>query len=101
MGTASYILVGQPGGINASFGSTAHGAGRVMSRSAAKKRFWGSTVRDELQSEGIHVKATTPKIIAEEAPGVYKDIDAVASVSDAVGIGKRAVRLKPIAVIKG
>jgi tRNA-splicing ligase RtcB len=101
MGTASYILVGQPGGINASFGSTAHGAGRVMSRSKAKKQFWGSTVKDELQGKGIQVKATTPKIIAEEAPGVYKDIDAVASVSDAVGIGKRAVRLKPIAVIKG
>ena len=101
MGTASYILVGQPEGMNVSFGSTAHGAGRVMSRSAALKRFWGSTVRDELKGKGILVKSTTPKIIAEEAPGVYKDIDAVASVSDAVGIGKKAVRLKPIAVIKG
>jgi tRNA-splicing ligase RtcB len=101
MGTASYVLVGQSGGMDATFGSTAHGAGRVMSRSAAKRKFWGSTVRDELSSQGITVKSTHPKMIAEEAPGVYKDIDSVANVSDAVGIGKKVIRLRPIAVVKG
>jgi tRNA-splicing ligase RtcB len=101
MGTASYILVGQKRGMEISFGSTAHGAGRVMSRSAAKRKFWGSTVQKELQGEGIEVYAASKKVIAEEAPGVYKDIDVVADVSDALGIGKKAVRLKPIAVVKG
>ncbi len=101
MGTASYILIGQPNSMDITFGSTAHGAGRVLSRKAALRQFWGTTVRDELKGKGIFVKSANPKIIAEEAPGVYKDIDAVAEVSDKVGIGKRAVRLKPIAVVKG
>jgi tRNA-splicing ligase RtcB len=101
MGTASYVLIGQPTGMEVSFGSTAHGAGRVMSRKAALKKFWGATVRDELRGKGIQVKAANPKIIAEEAPGVYKDIDAVADVSDKVGIGKKVIRLKPISVVKG
>ncbi|NHJ86124.1 MAG: RtcB family protein [Asgard group archaeon] len=101
MGTASYVLVGQQTSMDLSFGSTAHGAGRLLSRSAALKKFWGATVRDQLKSEGIHVKSASPKVIAEEAPGVYKDIDSVAAVSDAVGIGKKVVRLKPIAVVKG
>jgi len=101
MGTSSYVLIGQPKGMEISFGSTAHGAGRVLSRSGALKKFWGATVTDELKSKGIYIKATNPKIIAEEAPGVYKDIDAVATVSHNLGIGKKVVRLKPIAVVKG
>ncbi|TET29890.1 MAG: RtcB family protein [Candidatus Heimdallarchaeota archaeon] len=101
MGTASYVLIGQPNGMEISFGSTAHGAGRVLSRKAALRRFWGETVRDELKGKGIFVKSANPKIIAEEAPGVYKDIDSVAEVSDNLGIGKRVVRVKPIAVVKG
>jgi tRNA-splicing ligase RtcB len=100
MGTASYVLIGQPNGMEISFGSTAHGAGRVLSRKAALRRFWGETVRDELKGKGIFVKSANPKIIAEEAPGVYKDIDSVAEVSDNLGIGKRVVRVKPIAVVK-
>ncbi len=101
MGTASYVLIGQPKGMEVSFGSTAHGAGRVMSRKAALRRFWGETIRDELKGKGITVKSANPKIIAEEAPGVYKDIDSVANVSDALGIGKKVIRVKPIAVVKG
>ena len=73
----------------------------MLSRKAALRKFWGTTVRDELKGKGIFVKSANPKIIAEEAPGVYKDIDAVAEVSDNLGIGKRVVRLKPIAVVKG
>lgn len=101
MGTGSYILLGQKSSMDVTFGSTAHGAGRVMSRSAAKRKFWGSTVRDELKASNIHVKSAHPKVIAEEAPGVYKDIDAVANVSDEIGIGRKVVRLKPITVVKG
>ncbi|MBD3189114.1 MAG: RNA-splicing ligase RtcB [Candidatus Heimdallarchaeota archaeon] len=101
MGTASYILVGQPQGMDVSFGSTAHGAGRVMSRSGARRKFWGSTVRDKLGDQGIYVRASNMKTVAEEAPGVYKDIDSVADVSDALGIGKKVIRLKPMAVVKG
>lgn len=101
MGTASYILVGQPKSMEISFGSTAHGAGRILSRSAALKQFWGEKIKDELKGEGIHVKAVSPKVIAEEAPGVYKDIDSVADVSHNVGIAKKAVRLRPITVVKG
>lgn len=101
MGTASYILVGQPQGMDVSFGSTAHGAGRVMSRSGARRKFWGGTVRDELGEEGIYVRASNMKTVAEEAPGVYKDIDSVADVSDALGIGKKVIRLKPMSVVKG
>jgi tRNA-splicing ligase RtcB len=101
MGTASYILVGDQRGMNLTFGSTAHGAGRNMSRSRAKKQFFGKEVQSSLASEGIIVKATKGIVIAEEAPGAYKDVDEVVRVSDAVGIATKAVRLRPIGVIKG
>ena len=101
MGTASYILIGNQKSMELSFGSTAHGAGRFMSRSRAKKQFFGKEVQEKLASEGIIVKATGGIAIAEEAPGAYKDVDEVVKVSDAVGIAKKAVRLRPIGVIKG
>ena len=72
-----------------------------MSRSRAKKQFFGKEVQEKLASEGIIVKATGGIAIAEEAPGAYKDVDEVVKVSDAVGIAKKAVRLRPIGVIKG
>lgn len=101
MGTASYILLGGPNSMDLSFGSTAHGAGRFMSRSRAKKQFFGKEVQDKLAREGILVRATKGIVIAEEAPGAYKDVDEVVKVSDAVGIATKAVRLRPIGVIKG
>ncbi|TFG34733.1 RtcB family protein [Candidatus Thorarchaeota archaeon] len=101
MGTSSYILIGDQRSMELSFGSTAHGAGRFMSRSRAKKEFFGKEVQDKLASEGIIVKATGGIAIAEEAPGAYKDVDEVVKVSDAVGIATKAVRLRPIGVIKG
>jgi tRNA-splicing ligase RtcB len=101
MGTASYILMGNEKSMDLSFGSTAHGAGRFMSRSRAKKQFFGKEVQDKLASEGILVRATKGIVIAEEAPGAYKDVDEVVKVSDALGIATKAVRLKPIGVIKG
>ncbi|MFX1560207.1 MAG: RtcB family protein, partial [Promethearchaeota archaeon] len=101
MGTASYILIGNEKGMELTWGSTAHGAGRYMSRSKAKKRFFGKEVQKDLAAEGIIVRATKGIVIAEEAPGAYKDVDEVVKVSDAVGIARKAVRLRPIGVIKG
>ncbi len=101
MGTASYILVGNQKGMELTFGSTAHGAGRFMSRTRAKKQFFGKEIQSRLASEGIIVKSAKAIVIAEEAPGAYKDVDEVVRVSDAVGIATKAVRLRPIGVIKG
>jgi tRNA-splicing ligase RtcB len=101
MGTASYILLGNQRSMELSFGSTAHGAGRNLSRTQAKKRFYGKEIQDQLASEGIIVKAPQGTVIAEEAPGAYKNVDEVVRVSDAVGIATMAVRLRPIGVIKG
>jgi len=101
MGTSSYVLVGTPKSMEISFGSTAHGAGRMMSRAAAKRRFWGGDIRRSLESRGIVVRSASAVVLAEEADPAYKDVDRVAAVSDAVGIAKRVARLVPLAVIKG
>jgi len=101
MGTASYVLVGTNESEELSFSSTAHGAGRVMSRHAALKEFRGETIAKELHEKGIEVKGTSWKGIAEEASAAYKDIDEVIEVSDKAGIGKKVARLIPLGVIKG
>lgn len=100
MGTASYVLVGNKEA-QKTFYSTAHGAGREMSRNEAIRRYWGKTVAKELENRGILVRAASWEVIAEEAPGAYKDIDEVANVSNRAGIGKLVVRLVPIGVCKG
>jgi tRNA-splicing ligase RtcB len=101
MGTASYLLVGTSRAEEISFGSTAHGAGRVSSRSAALKSIRGEDVARELEGRGISVKGVSWKGIAEEAPSVYKDIDEVVRVSHSLGIGNLVARLVPVAVMKG
>lgn len=101
MGTASYLLVGTDKAMNETFSSTAHGAGRVMSRHEAMKKFRGDKVQRELEGQKIYVKAASVRGISEEAPGVYKDIEDVAEVSDKVGIGKKVARLKPLGCLKG
>lgn len=101
MGSASYLCVGRPNAMDLSFGSTAHGSGRVMSRSKATKKYWGSDVKEDLSKRGILVKAASMKVIAEEAPGAYKDIDQVVNVSHELGIIEKIVRLKPVGVVKG
>ncbi|MHA1859038.1 MAG: RtcB family protein, partial [Candidatus Thorarchaeota archaeon] len=101
MGTASYILVGNERAMDLSFGSTAHGAGRFMSRRKAKSIFHGREIQRKLAGEGIIVKSPKAVGIAEEAPGAYKDVDEVVRVSDAVGIATKVVKLRPIGVIKG
>jgi len=101
MGSASYVCVGRPKAMDLSFGSTAHGAGRVMSRSKAKKKYWGDKIKDDLSNRGILVKAASIKVIAEEAPGAYKDIDQVVQVSHDLGIVEKIIKLRPIGVVKG
>ncbi|MFW9972749.1 MAG: RtcB family protein [Candidatus Odinarchaeota archaeon] len=101
MGSASYLCVGKKKAMDLSFGSTAHGSGRVMSRSKAIKKYWGENIKDILNKQGIIVKAASMKVIAEEAPGAYKDIDQVVQVSHDLGIIEKIARLTPIGVVKG
>ena len=101
MGTASYLLVGSERSMELSFGSTAHGAGRVLSRTAAKRRFRSRTIIDTLKSKGITVRAASPHIVSEEAPGSYKDIDRVAKISHELGIARLVARMTPMGVTKG
>jgi len=101
MGTASYILVGSKKGMSLTFGSTAHGAGRMLSRAEAKRRFWGGNVEKELKQRGILVRAASREVLAEEADPAYKDIDRVAKVSHDMGIGTLVARLVPLGVTKG
>jgi tRNA-splicing ligase RtcB len=102
MGAGSYILRGGAESMNLTFGSTAHGAGRLMSRTQAKNTYWGEDVRDELQEgQQVYVKAQSGATIAEEAPGVYKDVDEVVRVSDELGIGDKVARTFPVANVKG
>jgi tRNA-splicing ligase RtcB len=83
------------------FGSTAHGAGRMMSRHEAIRSYQADTIIKELGARGIIIKAASKMGIVEEAPGAYKDIDEVARVSHEAGIGKLVARLKPLGVVKG
>ena len=101
MGTASWILLGNKKSLDLSFGSTAHGAGRTMSRSAAKRTYSVENVRNRLESNGIYVKSLTRDGVVEETPDAYKDVDEVANVSHSLGIATKVVRLVPIGVIKG
>jgi tRNA-splicing ligase RtcB (3'-phosphate/5'-hydroxy nucleic acid ligase) len=101
MGTASWILLGNKKSLDLSFGSTAHGAGRTMSRSAAKRSHSAEIVRSGLESKGIYLKALTKEGVVEETPDAYKDVDAVVDVSHSLGIATKVVRLVPVGVIKG
>lgn len=101
MGSSSWLLVGTPKAMEISFGSTAHGAGRMMSRSAAKRQFWGGDIKKALEQRGIVIKAASQVVLAEEADAAYKDVDKVAGVSDKLGIATHVARLLPLAVVKG
>ena len=101
MGTSSWILVGSQKAMDLTFGSTAHGAGRMMSRSAAKRQYWGGDIKTGLEKRGIVVRAASASVLAEEADPAYKNVDIVADVSDKVGIATKVARLVPLAVVKG
>jgi len=100
LGSASYVLAGVESA-KETFYSTAHGAGRVMSRHKALQKFRGEQVKSSLAQRGILVRSASWKVLAEEAPGVYKNIDEVARVSDEAGIGRRVARLVPLGCVKG
>ena len=101
MGTASFILAGTAESERRAFSSSCHGAGRVMSRTRAKGTWQGKALIRELAEKGIIIKAHTAKGAAEEAPGAYKDVEAVAEVAERTGLSRRVARVLPIACIKG
>jgi tRNA-splicing ligase RtcB (3'-phosphate/5'-hydroxy nucleic acid ligase) len=101
MGTASYVLAGEPGSMERSFGTTCHGAGRRLSRTAARKEIHGAELRRQLEQQGIAVRSPSNKGLAEEAPFAYKDVEGVVDVVQRAGLARRVVRLVPIGVVKG
>jgi tRNA-splicing ligase RtcB len=101
MGTASYVLVGTKKAMDETFGSTCHGAGRVLSRKAAKKASKGRAIHRELEDRGILVKWTGRSTMAEEMPEAYKNISEVVEVVHEAGISKKVAKLRPIGVVKG
>lgn len=101
MGTASYVLVGTDKAMEKTFGSTCHGAGRVLSRKAAKKASKGRAIHRELEDKGILVRWTGRGTLAEEMPDAYKDISEVVDVVHGAGISHKVARLRPICVVKG
>lgn len=101
MGTASYVLAGAKQAMDETFASTCHGAGRVLSRTAAKKAARGRSIHRELEDKGILVKWTSRSTLAEEMPDAYKDIDQVVNVVHGAGISLKVARLRPLAVVKG
>lgn len=101
MGTASWVLTGTETSMERSFGSCCHGAGRVMSRSQAKKQIRGDGLKKRLEASGIRVQAGSLAGLAEEAPEAYKDVDEVVKVVSGAGIARKVARLRPVAVVKG
>jgi tRNA-splicing ligase RtcB len=101
MGRESWLLAGTETAMRETWGSTCHGAGRLMSRGAARKVKSGPEVRRELEEQGIVVKASSVALLAEEAPYAYKDVSGVVAVVEAVGLSRKVARLKPLGVLKG
>lgn len=101
MGTASYVLVGTKKAEELTWGSTVHGAGRLMSRTSALKNIKGEKIKEELHKKGIEIKSGSMTSLAEESPEVYKDIEEVVKVVHDLGISKKVARLKPLIVVKG
>jgi len=101
MGTNSYVLVGTDVAMRESFGSTCHGAGRLMSRTEAIRRTSGRHIENEMRDKGIYVRAKSVTTLREEVPDAYKDVDKVVDVVHKAGISKKVAKMRPIAVIKG
>ena len=101
MGTASYVMVGTEKAMEETFGSTCHGAGRVLSRKAAKEASKGRSIQRELSDKGILVRWSGRSTLAEEMPDAYKDVSQVVEVAHGAGISKKVAKLRPIAVVKG
>jgi tRNA-splicing ligase RtcB len=101
MGTSSFVLAGEPGSMERSFGTACHGAGRRKSRTAAKKEIDGPELRRQLEAQGIVVRSPSNKGLAEEAPSAYKDVEAVVEIVERAGLARRVAQLRPLGVVKG
>jgi len=101
MGRASWVLVGGPRSMERSFGTTCHGAGRAMSRTAASREARGRNIRDELFAAGVVARARSREGLAEEQPTAYKDVDIVVDAVHRAGLSTKVARLRPLGVIKG
>ncbi len=102
MGTASYVLVGTQKAMEETFGSTCHGAGRVMSRHAALRKFRGEEIKRNLwEKKHIYVRSASNKVAAEEAPDAYKNVDDVVRAVEGAGISRIVARMRPLGVVKG
>jgi tRNA-splicing ligase RtcB len=101
MGTSSFVLTGQPGSLERSFGSACHGAGRLMSRTGAKKQIQGAELRRQLEARRIVVRCPSNAGLAEEAPFAYKDVERVCRVVEQAGLARRVAQLEPLGVVKG
>lgn len=101
MGTCSYVLTGTQIGMQETFGSTCHGAGRAQSRNKSRRNLSYQDVLDKLAQQGIAIRVASPKLVMEEAPESYKDVTEVVNTCHAAGISKKTIKLRPIAVVKG
>lgn len=101
MGRASWVLVGQQGSMDQTFGTTCHGGGRMMSRTQAIREAKGRRIDQELLQRGVIARANSWKGLAEEQPDAYKDVNLVVDVVHKAGLSKKVARMKPIGVIKG
>eukprot|EP01026_Neomeris_dumetosa_P035525 TRINITY_DN284_c0_g1_i5.p1 TRINITY_DN284_c0_g1~~TRINITY_DN284_c0_g1_i5.p1 ORF type:complete len:205 (-),score=23.55 TRINITY_DN284_c0_g1_i5:155-679(-) len=101
MGTCSYVLTGTDKGMQDTFGSTCHGAGRARSRNNSRNNLDYQDVLDALNTKGISIRVASPKLVMEEAPESYKDVTEVVDTCHIAGISKKTVKLRPIAVVKG
>ena len=101
MGTSSWVLTGTEKGMSETFGSTCHGSGRAMSRNKSRRALDYKEVLQGLTDKGISIRVASPKLVCEEAPESYKDVDQVVNTCHDAGISKKCVRLRPIAVVKG
>jgi tRNA-splicing ligase RtcB (3'-phosphate/5'-hydroxy nucleic acid ligase) len=101
MGTCSFVLAGTEGGMAETYGSTCHGAGRALSRHASRRKLHYEQVLHNLKEKGIAIRVASPKLVTEEAPESYKDVESVVDTCEAAGISRKVVKLRPIAVVKG
>jgi tRNA-splicing ligase RtcB (3'-phosphate/5'-hydroxy nucleic acid ligase) len=101
MGTSSFVLTGTEKGFNTTFGSTCHGAGRAFSRAKSRRTLNYQQVLDKLTAQNISIRVASPKLVMEEAPESYKDVEEVVNTCHSAGLSKKAIKLRPVAVIKG
>jgi tRNA-splicing ligase RtcB (3'-phosphate/5'-hydroxy nucleic acid ligase) len=101
MVTCSYVLAGTTSGMEASFGSACHGAGRAMSRHQALRKWQGRQVVDELAQRGILIRSPSLRGVAEEAPGAYKDVTEVVDATEKAGLARKVAKLLPVVTVKG